>query len=414
MSVLVAGCAQSAPGAAGRAATGASPVTPTPSPTPDPALGIARLKLAQYDYEGARQALKDSNSPEATSLRATIDAQDAAAVEWPDNSTISHLFYHSLIVDPARAFAPTQQQRKGFAEYMVTINEFTKQLQQIYDRGFVLVQPTRYVMPDASGALTYRPIRIPAGKKPLVLSIDDENYYEYMIGAGFASNFTVDDRGQVENTYTDASGKTVLGDYDVPTVVDSFVRAHPDFAYHGDKGILGITGYNGVLGYRSSVKSYGESAHTREEQQKATSVAAALKTDGWTFASHTWGHINATKSSLAQITADTKLWDAEVRPILGDTPQLIFPFGADISGLAQYAPGNAKYDFFRKDGFRYYYPIDASRPYWAQLTRDSYRQARINVDGITMQRELDGKTTVLDGFFDTRSVIDPARPIPTP
>lgn len=415
ITIIVSGCA---PGRKGVGASGdpapSTAAAASPTPTSNAALLAARQKLAQYDYAGARQQLQDVTSTDATTLRGEIDTEDTAAVAWPDDSTISHLFYHSLIVDPGRAFTPNQQQRKGFAEYMVTLSEFEKQLKQIYDKGYVLVQPQDYVKADASGKLSYQEIRLPAGKKPLVLSIDDESYYEYMIGAGFATNVVVDDQGHLKNTYTDAAGHTDVGDYDIPPVVDSFVRAHPDFAYHGGKGILAMTGYAGVLGYRSSVKSYGDSPHTRDEQAKAKKVADAMKVDGWTFASHTWGHINTTTSTLGYIQADTKLWDDEVRPIVGDTNQLVFAFGTDISGVPPYAPGNAKYDFYRKDGFQLYFPIDASRPYWSQMTGDSYRQARINVDGITMQRELDRKTDVLDGFFGTRSVIDPMRPVPTP
>ena len=49
-----------------------------------------------------------------------------------------------------------------------------------------------------------------------------------------------------------------------------------------------------------------------------------------------------------------------------------------------------------------------------QLTPGSLRQARIDVDGITLQRSLDRRTHVLDVFFDPRSTIDPHRPLPVP
>ncbi|MFQ7553331.1 MAG: hypothetical protein ACLRMZ_27390 [Blautia marasmi] len=41
-------------------------------------------------------------------------------------------------------------------------------------------------------------------------------------------------------------GSTVVGDYDVVLLIDRFVEEHPDFAYHGHKGIV-VTGYNGIL-----------------------------------------------------------------------------------------------------------------------------------------------------------------------
>ena len=48
-----------------------------------------------------------------------------------------------------------------------------------------------------------------------------------------------------------ADGTVVTGDYDVVPILDSFIKEHPDFSYHGRKGILAMTGYDGVLGYRT-------------------------------------------------------------------------------------------------------------------------------------------------------------------
>ena len=37
-----------------------------------------------------------------------------------------------------------------------------------------------------------------------------------------------------------------------------------------------------------------------------------MKRDGWTFASHSWGHIDFANSSYHQIVRDTKRWKKEV------------------------------------------------------------------------------------------------------
>ena len=225
----------------------------------------------------------------------------------------------------------------------------------------------------------------------------------------------LDARGRVKNTYTDAAGKTVEGDYDCIPIIDDFVRAHPDFSYHGDKGSIGLTGYEGILGYRTSVREYGDTAATHGAQRQAKTVADAIKDEGWNFASHTWGHINLTRDSLSRIRRDAKRWDAEVRPLIGNTHELIFPFGADIAGVAPYSSTNAKYAFLhRVEHFDYFFNVDASRDAWMQLTPGSLRQARIDIDGITLQRSLDGRTHVLDAFFNPRSTIDPHRPLPVP
>lgn len=70
-----------------------------------------------------------------------------------------------------------------------------------------------------------------------------------------------------------------------------------------------MTGYNGVLGYRTDI-AYKTGENLQDDQKKflednpdfdydqdvadATKVADAMKAEGWEFASHTWGHMNAT------------------------------------------------------------------------------------------------------------------------
>ena len=140
-----------------------------------------------------------------------------------------------------------------------------------------------------------------------MISIDDVSYYEYMEGDGFATNLFVAPDGRVLNNYTDAQGVTHQGSYDVMPMIDDFVREHPDFSHDGARGVIALTGYNGVLGYRSSPSEYaGKNPNLEQDIATATGVAQALKNEGWEFASHSWGHINFTNSSLGSIQADTE------------------------------------------------------------------------------------------------------------
>ncbi|MEL1206388.1 hypothetical protein AADX86_13485, partial [Staphylococcus epidermidis] len=75
------------------------------------------------------------------------------------------------------------------------------------------------------------------------------------------------------------------------------------------------------------------------------------------------------------------LWQKEVQPIVGKTPVLIFPFGADIGSFTNYTNDNAKYIYLKSSGFSIFDNVDASKTSWGQLTNDYYRNARINVDG---------------------------------
>ena len=388
--------------------------TPAPTQEPEPeeideAAEVERANFlaAQYNYEAAFEILQPLESPEAKEALSAAKREKETTLKWADNSTIPHIFFHALIVDTDRAFASSS--RQGYLDYMVTMDEFNKMIDQIYANDWVLVSPYDVAKINDEGLMEYQDIFLPPGKKPLVLSQDDVSYYEYMEGTGFATNLKINDEGKVVNTYTDAAGVTTEGSYDVPPLIDDFVEAHPDFSYRGAKGILGLTGYNGVLGYRTSDSEYGDSPTLEQDKTTAIEVANAMKEDGWIFASHSWGHMDMTKAPMDRMVKDTDLWDKEVRPLLGDTDQLIYAFGAEIAGLEHYSQDNAKFKLLYGHGFTHFYNVDASGPYWMQKTDESLRQARINVDGLRMGYDKTGPKQILTPYFDIDSVIDPAR-----
>lgn len=386
----------------------------TPTSDADDAAVIeqAKQQAAQYDYDTAIATLADASSEEAKTALGEIEDAKSNAVQWTDNTQIPHIFYHSLIVDPDRAFnAPDGA---GFNQYMVTVDEFKAELEQIYEKGWVLVHPERIAAPDANGQMVAQPIMLPPGKKPLILSLDDMSYYEYMAGKGFADNLFVAPDGRVQNNYTDAAGVTTQGSYDVVPIVDDFVREHPDFSYRGDKGTVAMTGYNGLFGYRSSVQSYGDTPETQKAIEDAKIVADAIKANGWHFAYHTWGHLNVGKVDMSWLTTDYKYWEQEVTPIIGETPIMIFAFGVDVGGEAPYSDGNAKYSYVHDKGYRYWFNVRAHDMAWVQIAGTNVRGARINIDGLTLQAVLDGYLPHVAEFFDVKSTIDPNRPLPVP
>ena len=74
---------------------------------------------------------------------------------------------------------------------------------------------------------------------------------------------------------------------------------------------------------------------------------------------------------------------------------LIYPFGADISDWQPYSAENQKFAYLKSQGFDIFCNVDASTPAWGQLGTDFYRNARINIDGIRFQSDLDGKILFL-------------------
>ena len=277
-------------------------------PLPAEAEGLyaqARLYAAQYDYDRAiatiQQISQYDQYPQLVQAAADFQAVRDACVEYPLEE-ITHVFFHTLVVDPAKAF-DSDFDSAGFNQVMTTVSEFNRIMQIMYDRGYVLVSPHDMAALDENGVMTRKRIMLPEGKIPFVLSQDDVSYYHYMDGDGFATRLVLDGNGEVKNEYIQDDGTVSVGDYDMVPLLDTFVKEHPDFSYHGRKGILAMTGYDGVLGYRTDTAyqtwekldndqlQFLESHpdfNFEEECSRARAVADAMKANGWEFASHTW------------------------------------------------------------------------------------------------------------------------------
>ena len=345
-----------------------------------------------------------------------------ACVEYPLEN-ITHVFFHSLIVNTSLAFDGDSDEA-GYNQMMTTVSEFKKMLQIMYDKGYVLVSPHDMAVINDDGTMSKGKIMLPEGKIPFVLSEDDVSYYHYMDGDGFATKLVIDDNGDIKCEYKKADGTVVTGDYDVVPILDSFIKEHPDFSYHGRKGILAMTGYNGILGYRTD-GAYKTKKNLQDDQKAflkanpdfdydkevkaAKKVAKAMKKDGWEFASHTWGHRNATSSTAAELKTDNKKWEKYVAPILGKTDMIIFAFGADIGDWEGYTSDNEKYEYYKSRGYRYFCNVDSSQ-YFVQITSEYFRQGRRNLDGYRMYYNPD----MLSDLFDVSEVWDSSRPTPVP
>lgn len=394
------------------------------SQTAEPSvLDQAKLFAAQYDYDKAIELLKNDpeygNSQEMQAAVQEFEETKATCKAWPIEE-VTHVFYHTLIVDPARAF-DGDYKADGYNQVMTTIDEFNKITQSMYDKGYVMVSIYDMATVNEDGTMKEGEILLPPGKIPFVLSQDDVSYYHYMDGDGYASKLIVDEEGKVRNEYIEADGSVSVGDYDMVPLIDRFVEEHPDFSYRGAKGIIALTGYNGILGYRTDIsyetrpddldedKVKWLEAHPEfnleEERAKAKKVADTMKENGWLFASHTWGHQNVAEAPLEKLQADTQKFKENVDPLIGGTDIIIFAFGADLTQVEDYS--GDKFEFFKNQGYNYYCNVDSSK-YFVQL-RDRYlRMGRRNLDGYRMYYNPE----LVEDLFDASAVFDPSRPTP--
>lgn len=401
------------------------------SATESDLIAQADLLAAQYDYSGAIALLQSSEtytgSQNMQNAVAGYDAARAACTAYPLDQ-ITHVFFHTMIWDDAKAFDGDEKEG-GYNQVMTTMSEFAAIMEEMYARGYVMVSLHDMCKVNEDGTVSRGEILLPPGKTPFVLSQDDVSYYHYMDGDGFARKLVLDENGDVKNAYVEDDGSISVGDYDMVPWIDTFVKEHPDFSYHGHKGIVALTGYEGVLGYRtdevyrtresSRVTQYQQAffdanpdfdeAAWQNEVEQATAVADAMKAEGWEFASHTWGHISPINKGMDGLMEDTQRWLNNVAAVVGDTDVIIFAFGADIGDWQPYTSDNEYFSYLKSQGFNIYCNVDSSQ-YWVQFGDNYMRQGRRNLDGYRMYYNPD----LLSDLFDVDSVWDSARPTPVP
>ena len=338
---------------------------------------IARADFlaAGYDYDAAIELLQAD--PYYRESAAELDAkiaeyqQDAMdLVSYDKMNQITHVFFHTLVVDEARCFDGDRRE-KGYNLYMTTVDEFNQILESMYERGYVLVSPydVAYEVTDETGThFTYGDIRLPEGKIPFVMSQDDVNYYGYMIGDedpelerpavanaggdGFAHKIIIGDDGYPTCEYYDADGNLLVGSYDLVPILEDFIQKHPDFSYRGARAVLGMTGYEGVFGYRTKPghKDFlGEEAYQKEVEQ-AKEVAQCLRDHGWILASHTYGHPSLGVVDVSRVESDTQKWEDTVESIIGDCDIILYPNGSDVAGIEKYTMDNEKFKILYDSG----------------------------------------------------------------
>ena len=415
--------------------------TEAPAGSQDPGaeqmISEAQLLAAGYDYDGAIAKLMsisgyDTDASIQQMITDFTSQRDACVPVEP--TTVPHIFYHSLLNSTSKAFdveALGQGAVDGYNAWMVTVDEFDQITQRLYDAGYVYVRLRDLVKQttDEDGTVHFTPnteLKLPQGKKAIVLSIDDLSYYHSYAAASFPEKLVLDENGEVKCLYTDAAGNTSVGDYDVVPRLNSFLKEHPDGAYHGARGLLAMTGYNGVFGYRTDI-DYLLQENLMEDQRAwldshpdynydqdvadATVIADALKEEGWEFASHTWGHLSVTDKSVETLQTDNEKWVATVEPIVGPVDTIIFAHGNDIGSWEGY-DGNEKYAYYNSVGYHFYCNVDGSVPYWVQITDRYVRQGRIDVDGYRLYLAANGEDSSLSQLINLDGVFNENRPTP--
>lgn len=324
---------------------------------------------------------------------------------------VEHLFFHPVIAYPELAF-DGDNQANGLDDYMVTVGEYNKILQSVYDKGFVLVDISdvwsETTGEDGQPKMVRNTLYLPEGKRPLILSFDDTNYYQYMLANGFAYKLIIDDSGKIASWGLDPQGNEVVSrDLDAIPILDKFVEEHPDFSPFGAKGCLSLTGYEGILGYRTQTDTQkwteAQEASRQREREAVKPIIAELKRTGWTFGSHTWGHLRLDSKPLEHIQADTQRWADEVGSLVGPTTILFYPHGSRPDGNDWKNTGPV-FQYLQSQGFRVFCSVGIESFSYIKKDICAVICDRLHPDGTTLRHSRERYLQ----FYDAKDIMDTA------
>ena len=349
---------------------------------------------AEYDYENAMKTLASfsgglANHQELLDLYNSYKTALSQLVVWDNLAEIPNLSFRTLMADLQKAAADPDRGSRYKKNY-ITTDEFSRILNQLYENGYVLVSLYDFAVPvtaeDGSVGVNRTSIRLPEGKKPIILTQEGVNFYSHTEkSGGFADCLTVSADGQLTCRMGESEGA-----FDFVPVLNAFLAEHPDFSYEGARATIAVSGYEGVFGL------------SLDQSEEIRAVADKLRSQGYDIACYTYADMEYADYGVAGLKEDLDKWTAEIAPILGETDILVYPTGGDIKGQEAYT--GSKYDALHGFGFRYFVGVNNGAS-WGMTTGEYARQQRTLVTGANLSEHPEWYA----GFFDAATVLSAER-----
>ena len=336
-------------------------------------------------------------------VKALPAAEESAAIRTVGRGeTVEHLFTHCLIAHPEVAFAENNEYGRHLDEDCLTPDEFRRILGFLYEGGYALADIRKTFRADGESAERI-PFSFPADKKPLVLSFDDVVYATKNLGKGMADRLVVTQTGDIA-AYTRAHTPQIHGNEFVP-ILEDFIAKHPDFSYENARGTIFLTGFDGILGYRTQRDFPDRTAECR----RAEKVVNALKSKGWSFGCHSYAHGHMNRYTAEKMRSDVRKWKDEVEPLVGKTQLYAYPYGEWTLGKNC---DDERQQALTEAGFRLFFGVGDKAFYTKMPLGESAKkvlfQDRCAMDGISLRSNHCAR------FFDAKLVYDPSRPVSFP
>lgn len=242
-----------------------------------------------------------------------------------------------LTVQKELAFASAED--PGYAlNNLLTADEFKKMLDQLREKNYILISPREVqAWPNAEVEL-----RVPSGKKPLMLIFDQWSYSALNQLCGTAAQLFIDKEGHLSAR----AGLKTGPELDAIPILDSYLLEYPDFSFDGAKALIALRTDESILGYvcnesqmKASQKAWEKFAQEYPELDKAgldkqkselLKVLTLLKTEGWDFASVGDRGLDTGTLSHEELSSELAGWRESTVPLGIESYSFVFPNGSNV------------------------------------------------------------------------------------
>lgn len=300
---------------------------------------------------------------------------------------IFSLSFNTLMAFPEKALGDNNNLSASFDESKITTTEFKNILYELYKNNYVLISTNQII---DSKTLEQIPLKLPKNKKPILLVFDNVSYKSNYQNLGEIDKIIIDRNNNLA-TYTTKKSiqDRVAYDNEFILILENFIKQFPDFSFNGAKGIIFLTGENGILGYNTNHKN----ASSKYESKRVSEVIKKLKSLGWQFGCNNYSYKLDSNLSDMEFAKDLSLWNAEVSPLIGTTNLYAYPYGENDEN-------SSKQELLITSGFKIFFECGDPNP--IQKVSDTYHFYYYKINGKALREN----TQILDKLFTCEKVYD--------
>lgn len=267
------------------------------------------------------------------------------------NGKIEFLGFDTLMSFPDKALDDKNNYSQEYDKNKITPYEFENIIKELYDNNYILID-IEMLIDFNSDSIYLKDIYLPKGKKPIILCFNNVTYKSSYQNLGNIDKIIIDRNNNLASyTKKKSIQDRVQYNNEFMLILENFISTHPDFSLNKSRGIIFLSGENGILGYNTNMKN----SSSRNECKRVKELVDKLKLIGWKFGSNNYVYKDNTLLSDIEFAKDTNLWDKEIKNIIGATLLYSYPMGiSDIS--------NSKKEMLLDAGFKAFFTINCETP----------------------------------------------------